>query len=90
MITAADMTALPMTIIERLQLVSVSDTVVRAFGHDPKRRPIYLVHIQVHDRESVEVEVLGDPVNDHVILGRDVLNHFRLVLDGPNQRLEIS
>ena len=88
--TAADLSAVPMTIIERLQLVSVSDAVVRAFGSDPEIRPIYLVNIQVHDRQAIDVEVLGDPVNRHIILGRDILNHFRLVLDGPNQRLELE
>jgi hypothetical protein len=48
----------------------------------------YLVHLQIGSWTIGAVEVIagGDA---YAILGRDVLNQFRLVLDGPRAILEI-
>jgi hypothetical protein len=36
------------------------------------------------------VEVVGDEISNEVILGRDILNRWRILLDGPNETVEIS
>jgi hypothetical protein len=36
------------------------------------------------------VEVLAHPAEPFILLGRDVLNHYRILLDGPKLALEIE
>jgi len=49
------------------------------------RRRVNLFLVDVHIGESVlpHVQVVGDEVGDEIILGRDVLNKLKLLLDGP-------
>jgi hypothetical protein len=42
------------------------------------------------NREPSLVRVLADPNESVAIVGRDVLNQFRIVLDGPNQVLIVE
>ena len=88
--TGADLTVVPDSVVRQLRLASRGDMTISGFGADPEMRPTYLVQIQVHDLTAFKVEVLSDPTGSYILLGRDVLNHFRLVLDGPNQRLELD
>lgn len=50
----------------------------------------YSVFVQVRHQKSIEVEVVAHANEATVLLGRDVLNHLRIVLDGPNKILEIG
>jgi hypothetical protein len=52
--------------------------------------PIYLVEVLVHDYAPVRVAVLAGENEPYVLLGRDLLNHFRILLDGPGRSLEIG
>jgi hypothetical protein len=49
-----------------------------------------LVQLQGHDLEPVAVEVLASRDEPYVLLGRDVLNARRVVLDGPPLVQEID
>jgi hypothetical protein len=51
---------------------------------------IYLVELVVHDYPPIRVPVLAGENEPFVLLGRDVLNHFRVLLDGPAKALEIG
>jgi hypothetical protein len=35
------------------------------------------------------IEVVGDEASNQIVLGRDVLNQLRVVLDGPNETTEV-
>lgn len=52
--------------------------------------PVYLVRLTVRQLPSLAVEVIASPDESFVLLGRDVLNHFRVLLDGPQLSLEMS
>jgi len=56
-----------------------------------ERRPVYLylVDLQLEDLTLPGTYVVGDDQGDEVILGRDVLNRLRLMLDGPGQITQI-
>ena len=51
---------------------------------------VFTVRLVVRDLPAVEVKVLVGWEDDYAILGRDVLNLYRVVFDGPNLRLEIG
>jgi len=48
------------------------------------------VETSVHDLPAVAIRAAFGEREPHILLGRDVLNANRLVLDGPNLILEID
>ena len=49
-----------------------------------------IVQLQVHDLEPSALEVLASRDEPYVLLGRDVLDTRRVVLDGPRLVMEIE
>lgn len=88
--TGADQSVLPDKVIEALGLVPFEVTTVSGIGEVPLERPVYSVRLIVRDFPPLHAAVLGGWGEPYAILGRDVLNFYRVVFDGPNQRLEIS
>ena len=43
----------------------------------------YLVDVIIGDVTLPGIEVAGDTANSEIVLGRDVLNHLILLVDGP-------
>jgi hypothetical protein len=52
--------------------------------------PTYQVQLLIRDLPPIIVKVAASAGEPYVLLGRDVLNRYRVVLDGPNMRLEIG
>ena len=46
--------------------------------------------MSVHDLPPLDLTVYGNKGEPYVLLGRDVLNRYRIVFDGPQLALEIS
>jgi hypothetical protein len=63
---------------------------VEGLGGDIHSLDAFIVLIQIHDMPATPVEVVAHAGESFVLLGRDVLNQLRIVLDGPKQRLEIG
>jgi hypothetical protein len=57
--TGADQTVLPDRLVEALGLLQLDQEVVRGFDGAPQILPTYLVHLQIRDLASVEVEVIA-------------------------------
>jgi hypothetical protein len=51
---------------------------------------IVQVRIAIRNCAPLEVNAASNDGEPYILLGRDVLNKFRIVLDGPNGKLEIS
>jgi hypothetical protein len=51
---------------------------------------LYLISKQLGPLTQEHLEVVGDTQNDEVIVGRDVLNHLAVKLDGPGNSVEIA
>ena len=51
--------------------------------------PTYRVYVSIRDLRSVPVSVAAAD-EPFVLLGVDVLNHYRILLDGPNLSIEIT
>ena len=84
------MTVVPMVLIERLRLVQLDAAQVIGFGGVLKTVPTFLVQLAVRGHQSVVVEVLGSREESFILLGRDIINLHRLILDGPQSMLEIE
>ena len=88
--SAADRTVIPGRIVDELRLTSVRQIMVEGLGGDVRSLDAFVVLIQIHDLPPIAVEVVAHVGESFVLLGRDVLNRLRVVLDGPNQVLEID
>ena len=88
--TAADMTVIPWQIVESLQLVQLDELSTMGFGGHVASVPTFLVRLAIRQCDPVVVEVLASRDEPHVLLGRDVLNHVHIVLNGPLLVLEIG
>ena len=88
--SAADRTVLPGRIVRALGLVEDGRMLFEGFAGEVVELPVFLVEVQVHDlAASLHRAVLGEH-EPHILLGRDVLNSHRLLLDGPQTTLEIG
>ena len=87
--TAADMTVLPLDVVESLRVVQLDQRPVGGFGGHVTLSPTFLVELTIRELKPVVVQALGHQGEPFVLLGRDVLNQYRLILDGPGQTLDI-
>ncbi|HBI44750.1 MAG TPA: hypothetical protein DDY78_18140 [Planctomycetales bacterium] len=62
----------------------------QGFASDIVELPIFIVEVHIHDRPAVEVRAALGEHEPHILLGRDVLNVHRILLDGPQRALEID
>jgi predicted aspartyl protease len=79
----ADITAIPQRLVNQLSLVKFSEVGVGGFRSDAEPADTFLVTLQIHEWHIEAIEVVSDN-GGYALLGRDVLNQFLLVLDGPN------
>jgi predicted aspartyl protease len=88
--TAADLSVIPWRIVEELQLNQLGEFEALGLGGHLVTMPTFLVQIQLRGMPAQMVRVLASPEEPYVLLGRDVLNRFRVTLDGPSLILEIQ
>lgn len=73
---------------EQLNLAPIGAMLVEGFDGEQRHLPLFAIDITLETRRLTDIEVVTYATNQG-ILGRDVLNRLRLLLDGPDQRLEI-
>jgi len=87
--TAADLSVIPGRLVEELQLVPLDSVAALGFGGHLLTLPTYLVELRVKEMDPVTVKALASPDEPYALLGRDLLNRFTILLDGPNLVLEL-
>lgn len=88
--SAADRTAIPDTVATALGLVPIRNLPVGGVGGHRSTVPTCLVELAVHDLPFRDLEVFVIAGEPWVLLGRDVLNNYRIILDGPRLGLDID
>ncbi len=88
--TAADRTVIPGALVEQLGLVPLDELPVAGFGGQVFLLPTYRVELAIRNLPSAAREVFAHPGEPFVLLGRDVLNHHRIVLDGPGLTVDVE
>lgn len=88
--SGADATIVPLALLRRIGARRGDRVWMR--GTTRGRDIVYLYHIslRVADFQQNVLKVVGDPEYDEVILGRDVLNHLVVTLNGLASMVEIS
>jgi hypothetical protein len=73
-----------------LGLRRIDEIVAAGLGNQQISLSVYLVSLALLTLSSKEISVIAHPEEPWILLGRDVLNLHRCVLDGPNLMLEIE
>ena len=81
--TAADGTIIPIQLVERLEAPFVDDVRLSSQWGEWHKARMFTVDIGIGSLCLPAVEVVGDERGSEIILGRNVLNRLRLLLDGP-------
>jgi hypothetical protein len=87
---AADRTVLPGAAVRVLGLIEDGRLRFQGFASEIVELPIFLVEVQLHDLPPLLVRAALGEHEPYVLLGRDVLNSYRILLDGPQRALEIE
>lgn len=87
--TGADATIVPLSIVRELQAGVVTFKTVRGYAGGRRTVRTYLVDVEIGPFTLPGVEIVGDTAADEILLGRDVLNKLRLLLDGPARRTQL-
>lgn len=88
--SAADRTLVPETVVQALNLPQIGSTPIGGVGGLVQQMPTYPLRVKIHELPDQTIEVVASAGETWVLLGRDVINHHRIVLDGPNLALEIG
>jgi len=88
--TGADQSLLPLPLARTLALPHSGQVAVGGVGGTTEQMDLYGVLLGIHTLPLQAVEVLAHPGEPWVLLGRDVLNTYRLALDGPRLVLELG
>jgi len=87
--TGAAMTVIPTDVVSALHLEQMGDVLCQGYDGIETPRPLYYVALEVAGYHIPMVEVTVSPRRD-VLLGRDVLNHFILTLNGKDLTFELQ
>jgi predicted aspartyl protease len=79
--TGAEVSVLPVEILTTLQIPKASDMSVESWDGSPTLVNTYIVALGIADARLDSIEVVAAPM-PYAILGRDVINHFILTLNG--------
>jgi len=89
--TGASLTVIPTFIVDELTLQPRGTAVTRSFRHDePERIHLcFYVNVELAGYSFSYVKVI-ESVRPDILLGRNILNKVRLVLDGKNLSFKVS
>lgn len=87
--SGADFTVIPQHAVEELQLLPIREITVAGFA-GMVSAITYAIRATPRQLKPVMVEAVASDGEPHILLGRDFLNHFRVVLDGPGLVLELE
>ncbi len=88
--SAADRTVIPLQLATQLALDEIEQRPFAGLGSIVTTLSIYRAVLTIRGLTPIVADTAGAPGEPQVLLGRDVLNLYRLVLDGPGLRVEIA
>jgi predicted aspartyl protease len=88
--TAADRTVIPGSLVDPLGLEFVDTIDAAGLGGRVFAVSAYLIELTIRTLSPHKVIAIAHGDEPYVLLGRDVLNRHRLLLDGPGLALEIG
>ena len=88
--TGADGTLVPQRYLEAIGARRIMETGLRSQWGERRVVYLYLVTLHIGEIELPGTYVVGDEQSDEIVLGRNVLNHLKIWLDGPENISRLS
>ncbi len=88
--SGADGTFVPISYLSQLQAPPTAERYARGQWSQRRRVLLYLVDLRIGTLTLHGIEVVGDDEATEIIVGRDVLNQLRVLLDGLGEVVEIT
>ena len=88
--SGADRTIVPVDWVDRLKLDEMERREFEGLSGERVTLSIVRLRIEIRGCRELVVDAAASQGESYILLGRDVINCFRIVLDGPNLRLEID
>jgi predicted aspartyl protease len=88
--TGSDGSLVPQSLLDQLGAPIVDSKRIRSHWGDWRQVLMFSVDIGIDDLRLPSIEVVGDEQGSEIILGRNVLNRLRLLLDGPRQEVQVA
>ncbi len=87
--TGADATIVPVQFLQQIGARRVFATGLKSQWGERRTVFLYLVDVQIHSITLPAIYVVGDELGEDIVLGRDVLNRLRMLLNGPDTLTQI-
>jgi len=87
--TGADGTLAPIKYLQAIEAIAEGQLGLRSQWGERRIVNMYLVDTEIEGVTLQSIWVIGDDQSDEVIIGRNVLNRLKLLLDGPMLLSEI-
>jgi len=88
--SGADNTMIPTSILDQLNVSKTQTAWMTGVSGGRVAVNLYWVFVQFGDFQPIYTEVIGIQNRDEVIIGRDIINQFTVLLNGPGHCIEIS
>ncbi len=88
--SGADNTMLPANILDQLNVSKTQTAWMTGVSGSRVAVNLYWIFVQIGDFQPIYTEVIGIQNRDEVIIGRDIINQFAVLLNGPAHTIEIS
>jgi len=87
--TGADGTIIPIQHLQRIEARRAYEASMRSQWGERRSVFLYVVDLKIGELTLPGVYVVGDELGDETVLGRNVLNELRLLLDGPEELMTL-
>lgn len=87
--TGSDGTLVPINYLQEILAPVITDTRLRSHWGEWRSVQLFVVDIELDNLRLPNIFVVGDEQGDEIILGCNILNKLRLLLDGPANSTEV-
>lgn len=87
--TGSDGSLVPIAYLWQILAPALTDTRIRSHWGEWRSAQLFMVDLEMDNLGLPGVFVVGDEQGDEIVLGRNVLNKLRLLLDGPANLTDI-
>lgn len=87
--SGGDGTAIPQRVIDNLRLIPVRERPVAGYKGKPSKELTFLVDISLDGFKFELIEVVSCGDEEEILIGRNLLNDLKVLLDGKNLNFEI-
>lgn len=87
--SGADATIIPLSYLQQIEARRSRKVWMRGTAGGRMMVDLYSISLKLGALTQARIEVVADKQHDEVILGRDVLNHLVVTLNGPGNSVEV-